>query len=181
MSHSTTSQLSLTRRLALIGWAATTMRRAEAILAGGHRDEAASYLREALALANRLRAQPLIDEIIILARRARLDLGPPRAEVTPSAAGTAVGASTPIRLTHRELEVLRLLAAGRSNPEIGRILFISRKTARNHVSNILMKLAATNRVEAAMAAHKLGLFTAPPQRRRALIGASEPRNSRRQP
>jgi DNA-binding NarL/FixJ family response regulator len=54
--------------------------------------------------------------------------------------------------------VLRLLAAGRSNPEIARELFISVKTASVHVSNILRKLNVTSRGEAAAAAHRLRLF-----------------------
>jgi DNA-binding CsgD family transcriptional regulator len=60
-------------------------------------------------------------------------------------------------LTDREREVLALLAAGRSNPEIGQALFISTKTASVHVSNILAKLGVSGRVEAAALAHRLGV------------------------
>jgi DNA-binding CsgD family transcriptional regulator len=60
-------------------------------------------------------------------------------------------------LTEREREVLALLAAGRSNPQIGRDLFISTKTASVHVSNILAKLGVTGRGEAAAVAHRLGV------------------------
>ena len=64
----------------------------------------------------------------------------------------------PLRgLTAREQEVLRLLAAGRTNREIASELFIATKTASVHVSNILAKLQATNRGEAAAIAHRLGL------------------------
>ena len=60
-------------------------------------------------------------------------------------------------LSRRELEVLALIAEGRSNPEIGRQLFITRKTVAVHVSNILTKLGVSGRVEAAAAAISLGL------------------------
>jgi DNA-binding NarL/FixJ family response regulator len=61
-------------------------------------------------------------------------------------------------LTARELEVLRLVAAGRSNREIASELFISIKTASVHVSNILGKLGVTSRGEAAATAHQHRLF-----------------------
>ena len=61
-------------------------------------------------------------------------------------------------LSARELEVLSLLAAGKANPEIGQELFISPRTARNHVSNILMKLQVENRVQAAVRAVHDGIL-----------------------
>jgi DNA-binding NarL/FixJ family response regulator len=60
-------------------------------------------------------------------------------------------------LSKRELEVLALIAEGLSNPEIGRRLYITRKTVAVHVSNILTKLGVSGRVEAAAAAIRLGL------------------------
>jgi DNA-binding NarL/FixJ family response regulator len=60
-------------------------------------------------------------------------------------------------LTARELEVLRLLATGRSNRDIAAELFISAKTASVHVSNIMAKLGVGSRVEAAGVAYRLGL------------------------
>jgi DNA-binding CsgD family transcriptional regulator len=53
--------------------------------------------------------------------------------------------------------VLALVAAGRSNRQIGEALFITPKTASIHVSRILAKLGVTGRVEAATIAHRLGL------------------------
>ena len=60
-------------------------------------------------------------------------------------------------LTAREREVLRLLATGRSNREIAAELFIAPKTASVHVSNILGKLGAASRTEAAAIAHRSGV------------------------
>ena len=60
-------------------------------------------------------------------------------------------------LTARELEVLALVAEGRTNRQIAQTLFISAKTASVHVSNILAKLGVANRGEAGAAARRLGL------------------------
>jgi two-component system, NarL family, response regulator DevR len=59
-------------------------------------------------------------------------------------------------LTRRELEVLRLLARGMSNGEIGAALFISPTTAKFHVANILHKLGVGHRAEAVYVASKSG-------------------------
>jgi two-component system, NarL family, response regulator LiaR len=60
--------------------------------------------------------------------------------------------------TERELAVLRLLAQGHTNREIGEALFISPTTVRAHVSNILLKLNVANRTQAAMAAQERHLI-----------------------
>ncbi len=122
----------------------------EALLAVGRRDDAVAHARAAHATAVRLGAEPLRAEVEALARRARLDLGPGVALYEGLAALEA-------HLTPRELEVLRLVTAGRSNQQIGEELYISRKTASVHVSNILAKLGVRSRVEAAATAHRLGL------------------------
>ena len=62
------------------------------------------------------------------------------------------------RLTARELEVLRLLVAGRSNREIAGALFVSHRTAGTHVTNILAKLGVESRTEAAAYAVRRGLL-----------------------
>jgi DNA-binding NarL/FixJ family response regulator len=61
-------------------------------------------------------------------------------------------------LTARELEVLRLLAAGYSNRELGETLFISPTTAARHVANIYSKLGVDSRAEATSYAHHHGLI-----------------------
>jgi DNA-binding CsgD family transcriptional regulator len=123
-------------------------RLAEALLAARvDRDRAEQALREAHATAARLGARPLRTELEQLARRSRVALA--------GADGVADGG---LGLTPRELEVLRLVADGRSNRQIAEELFISAKTASVHVSNILAKLGVGSRVEAAAVAHRLGLF-----------------------
>ena len=65
----------------------------------------------------------------------------------------AAVATNPAGLTARELEVLRLLATGRSTEEIADALFISRRTATTHVGNILGKLGVNTRAAAVAFAH----------------------------
>jgi DNA-binding CsgD family transcriptional regulator len=67
-------------------------------------------------------------------------------------AGRTVDGDEP--LSERELEVLRLLVVGKNNPEIAAALFISRRTAAAHVSNIMRKLDASSRVEAVAEAYR---------------------------
>ncbi len=68
-----------------------------------------------------------------------------------------VAARSGALLSERELEVLRLLAAGKANADIARELFLSPYTVRNHISNILSKLQIANRTEAAAYAIRSGL------------------------
>jgi DNA-binding NarL/FixJ family response regulator len=80
--------------------------------------------------------------------------------VPAEAPAAAAGPPTPAQqlgLTPREVEVLALAAAGRSNRQIAQALFISPKTVGVHVSNLLAKLGVAGRVEAATIAHRLGL------------------------
>jgi DNA-binding CsgD family transcriptional regulator len=138
----------------------TLLHAAEAAMAGGDRDGAADRLRRAAPLADRLAARPLGEQIAILARRARIRLtGDGSAEAGPGEPGSGDGElGLGLGLTERELEVLRLVAAGRSNREIAAELYISPKTASVHVSNILGKLNVASRGEAAAKAHTLRLF-----------------------
>jgi DNA-binding CsgD family transcriptional regulator len=95
----------------------------------------------ARAAAHELGAQPLLEEL--------------------RAIGSAPAARTgeaPVTLTAREREILGHVADGRTNGEIARLLFISAKTVSVHVSNILAKLDASGRTEAAAIARRRGLL-----------------------
>ncbi len=122
------------------------LRLAEALLAADRREEAAVEARAARETAARLGAKLLLEQVDVLMRRGRLS-------DTPAVKDRA---ST---LTAREQDVLRLLALGRSNRQIGEELFISGKTASVHVSNILAKLGAASRTEAVAVAYREGLIT----------------------
>ena len=121
-------------------------RLAEALAEAGERDEAQRQWQLAAATADDLGATRLRAALADLARRARLGAG-----------SRAVPGSPLAILTSRELEVLRSLAAGRTNREIAAELFISDKTVSVHVSNILAKLGAGSRTAAAAIAHDNGL------------------------
>jgi ATP/maltotriose-dependent transcriptional regulator MalT len=130
-------------------------RAAEASLIGGAgRVEAAVPLREAHRIARALGALPLLREIEALAARARIEL---EARVIEISGPDPLPAVHTLGLTPRELEVLRLVAVGRTNRQIGEALFVTEKTAGVHVSNILGKLGVGSRTEAAAVAHRLGL------------------------
>jgi len=128
--------------------ACALLRAAEAAMDGGDRDGAEQRLARAARLADGLAAVPLREQIGSLARRARISL-----PVRPTG-GPAQGN---FGLTAREIEVLRLVSEGRSNRDIAAELFISAKTASVHVSNILAKLHAASRTEAAAIAYRVGL------------------------
>jgi LuxR family transcriptional regulator, maltose regulon positive regulatory protein len=69
-----------------------------------------------------------------------------------------IGVPGPVEpLSEREIEVLRLLAAGKPNREIAEELFVALDTVKKHISHILAKLGATNRTEATARARELGL------------------------
>ncbi|MGY4981160.1 helix-turn-helix transcriptional regulator [Streptomyces sp. 900105755] len=120
------------------------LRYAEALAAAGRAGEAAEQARAARETAVALGAGPLLARSDALLRRS----APAQHPVSP--------------LTARERDVLRLLALGRSNRQIGEELFITGKTASVHVSNILAKLGAASRTEAVAIAYRERLITPEP-------------------
>jgi DNA-binding CsgD family transcriptional regulator/tetratricopeptide (TPR) repeat protein len=119
------------------------------------RAEGTERLRAANALARRMGAVPLVQQARSLARLARVSLDDP-VQVVPGVAD-ARGLLTP-----REQEVLGHLVAGRTYGEIAHDLVISEKTVSVHVSNLLRKTGAANRVEAAVWAERHGITASPP-------------------
>ncbi|HET8950295.1 MAG TPA: AAA family ATPase [Solirubrobacteraceae bacterium] len=132
-------------------------RAAEAHVQAGDRAAAAEPLRAARERAEAMGVRPLLGEIDALARRARLAVGEAEPAASEAASEAPESPAEQLGLTRRELEVLLLVAAGRTNREIGAELFMSDKTASVHVSRILAKLGVGGRVEAAAVAHRLGL------------------------
>lgn len=86
-----------------------------------------------------------------LARRILAEMALARSQSAP--------AGPDIRLTEREIEVLRLVARAMTNREIAQTLSISEQTVKNHLKNIIQKLHLKNRVDLAMYARRLGLDT----------------------
>jgi DNA-binding CsgD family transcriptional regulator len=122
-------------------------REAQAALDTGDWAVGTEMFRRSRAAAHAHGFGGLDQAITALARTHQLRLGPGR---------TTVDGDEPLSV--RELEVLRLIVEGRSNPDIAEILHISRHTARAHVSNILRKLDASSRVEAVSEAHRRGFI-----------------------
>jgi DNA-binding NarL/FixJ family response regulator len=134
-------------------WSAAMMRlhEAESAAARGSAASAVEALRRAHETAIHLGARPLLEQIEALSRRARISIDVMEVASLDERDVTRLG------LTQREAEVLALVAAGRTNRQIGTELYVSEKTASVHVSNILRKLGVTTRVEAAAIAQRLGV------------------------
>jgi len=111
--------------------------------AEGDRERATAHLDESLAISNELGMKPLIERLEALDTKLRT-LPPAKVECPDS-------------LTEREVEVLRLLASGMTNPEIAEELFITRRTVTYHISNIFGKTLTSNRRDAASYARRHNL------------------------
>lgn len=131
--------------------AVATLREAETAAAAGDVDRAGRSLHEAHRMASDLGAPRLVAEAEALSRRTRLSVAAPAKVTLDDRSVERLG------LTAREAEVLELVAAGRTNRQIGEELFVSEKTASVHVSNILRKLGVSSRVDAAAVAQRLGI------------------------
>jgi DNA-binding CsgD family transcriptional regulator len=109
----------------------------------GDHSQALSLLKEALLISREWGMQPLMERVLGLQGRAD--------------SLTKKGPAYPNGLTQREVEVLRLIALGRSNREISEVLVLSLRTVAHHVTSILNKTNSANRTEAAAYAsrHKL--------------------------
>jgi len=146
---------------ATLGDRHTAERSFEAALAVDRRMGAATWVahgsceygRMLAAAGEHERARPLLAEATRLATAAGMAALLSRIP----ALGPVAAQERPDGLSPRELDVLRLVAQGRSNRDIGAELFISEHTAANHVRSILRKTSSANRTEAAGYAHRCGL------------------------
>jgi DNA-binding NarL/FixJ family response regulator len=127
-------------------------RAAAALIAAGRREEAVEHLVAAYRTARRLGAKPLANQLAgalnALGERPVRRLGKRTAMQLENGG-----------LTRREVEIVRMVATGRTNREIARELFLSPRTVEMHVSSILMKLNGRSRADAARRASELGLLT----------------------
>jgi DNA-binding CsgD family transcriptional regulator len=156
---------------AMAAYAATNVE-----LASGELEDALSHARESCRLWSGVGAPYETARARVLVARALRELGDEDsattefaaarrafAEVGAAPAATEVdrllGRARPAGLTERELEVLKLVAEGRSNPDIARVLVLSHKTVERHLSNIFTKLDVPSRTAAAAYAHEHGLMS----------------------
>jgi DNA-binding NarL/FixJ family response regulator len=131
--------------------AQTSIRGGLAHVAAGRREEGVDLLVDAYRTARRLGANPLASQ----AARALADLGEPvERRLGRKAAASLEGPG----LSRRELEVIRLVANGRTNREIAREFFLSPRTVDMHVRNIFVKLGCRSRAEATRKAVELNLL-----------------------
>jgi DNA-binding CsgD family transcriptional regulator len=114
----------------------------------GSRERGRELLRRSATLAHRLEADALLDEIESLALWSRVRLY----EETPQDVawhGDLPGTLSGVALTRRERELLPYIVDGRTYAEIAALLTISEKTVSSHISNLLRKTGAANRVDLA--------------------------------
>ncbi len=111
----------------------------------GDRAKAMSLLDDSLAISSELGMRPLMERVAV--RQEGMGLQQSKSPDYPDS------------LSHREVEVLRLVALGRTNRKIGEELFITSNTVARHISNIFTKTGVSNRAEAATYASRQGLVS----------------------
>jgi DNA-binding CsgD family transcriptional regulator len=131
--------------------ALTQARAGAALIAAGERELGLERLVGAYRIFRKLRARPF-------ANRIAADLEAAGERVDRRLGRRAARDLDQHGLTRRELEVLRLVAVGRTNREVGQQLFLSPRTIDMHVRNMLAKLGCRSRTEATGRAHELGLL-----------------------
>ena len=127
------------------------LRAGVALAAAGERSSALERLGDAYRTARKLGARPLAAE-------AASEVAALGESVTRRLGNRAIADAAGGGLTRRELEIVRLIAVGRTNREVAQALFLSPRTVDMHVHNILRKLDCRSRVEAAHRAGELGLL-----------------------
>jgi len=134
---------------------------ARGLIRGGDREDLVASVAKALMLLFR-GARPPVQSVPL--QRSEPDDAesaeaeePPESKVGPSAVG--VSGVRRLALTERELQVLRGMADGKSNAEIGRELFVSEDTVKTHARRLFRKLGARDRAHAVAAAFRAGLVT----------------------
>lgn len=133
--------------------ALTQARAGTALIAAGDRELGVERLTGAYHTFRRLRARPF-------ASRTAIDLEAAGERIDERLGRRAARDREQSGLTRRELEILRLVAVGRTNREIAHQLFLSPRTVDMHVRNMLAKLGCRSRTEATGRAHELGLIEA---------------------
>jgi DNA-binding CsgD family transcriptional regulator len=140
--------LAVNARMGAKPWLAHTQQTYAAMLLArgraGDQERAMSLLAGALTLSHDLGMQALQQRVMALQR-----------QITPPSRSRR---TYPCGLTQREVEVLQLIASGKSNLDIARVLFVSPNTVANHVRSILTKTNTANRTEAAAYGHRHGLL-----------------------
>ncbi|MCF7553063.1 LuxR family transcriptional regulator [Pseudonocardia sp. WMMC193] len=138
----------------------TDRARVDRAAAGRLREEAAADLAAALEIADRIGAEPLAAAVRAAAERAGAAVATARAPSAGVSAAEAAtgGASGAGPLTPREHAVLKLVAEGRTNRQVGEALYISEKTVSVHLSRVMAKLGASSRTEAVAIGYERGVI-----------------------
>jgi len=134
---------------------------ARGLIRGGEREDLVATVAKALMLLMRGRMVP--GQPVPLQRSESEEAGDPGTDEEPPPLSTSGGATAMVgglrrlALTERELQVLRGMADGKSNAEIGRELFVSEDTVKTHARRLFRKLGARDRAHAVAAAFRAGL------------------------